>query len=135
MAKKLDAHSFFLFEAAWGAVLLASVWIAHKVVHGEPTKITVLVSAPFAVVMFGAMLRRLNDLKWPALLLIPVCMTYLWILGDNVFFRSGWPIVIPRFVVSILGIYSGVLWMVISFVGESGTGESKLSEDAERADC
>jgi hypothetical protein len=123
VAKKLDAHSFFLFEAAWGAVLLASVWIAHKVVHGEPTKIAVLVSAPFAVVMFGAMLRRLDDLKWPAWLLIPVCMTYLWIFGDNVFFRSGWPIGIPGFVVSILGIYSGVLWMVIGFVrGKPGGG-------------
>ena len=103
--------------------MLASVWIAHKVVHGEPAKITVLVSAPFAIVMFGAMLRRLNDLKWPTLLLIPVCMTYLWILGDNVFFRSGWPIGFPGFVVSILGIYSGVLWMVIGFVGgKTGDG-------------
>jgi hypothetical protein len=124
MAKKLDADSFFLFEATWGAVLLASVWIAHKVVHGEPAKITVLVSAPFAVVMFGAMLRRLHDLKWPTWLLIPVCVTYLWILGDNVFFRSGWPIGIPGFVVSILGVYSGVLWVVISYVGgKRGEGE------------
>ncbi len=123
MAKKLDADSFFLFEAVWGAVLLASVWIAHKVIHGEPAKITVLVSAPFAVVMFGAILRRLNDLKWPKWLLIPVCVTYLWILGDNVFFRGGWPVVIPGFVVSILGVYSGVLWMLIGFVrGKPGSG-------------
>jgi hypothetical protein len=124
MAKKLDAHSFFLFSEAWGAVLLASVWIARKVIHGEPTATALSVSAPFALVMFGAMSRRLTDLSWSRLLLIPVYLTYLWILGDNVLFRDGWPIVIPGFVVSILGMYTGVLWLLISFLkGNPGTAE------------
>src|SRR5216684_1407697 len=108
MAKKpktLDAHSFFLFEEVWGALLLASVWTARRIVPVDGTVVTFYVSVPFAAVLFGAMFRRLRDLRWPRLLLAPVVLMYLWLFGNNVFFRSAWPIVIPRLFIAILGIY------------------------------
>ena len=120
MAKKLDTQSFFVFTEIWGALLIGTVWIARKAIRADVTIVTLSASVPFAVAMLAAMARRLADLRWPRVLLAPVLLMYVWLLGDNILFRSGWPMAIPRVIVAILGLYTGIIWLLISYSKGAG---------------
>lgn len=113
MRYKLDSGDFFLANQIWGLFLIASVWIAHKFDLGEPGAVTMYVSIPFALVMLALVYFRLNDLNWPRILLLPMPLFYAWVLAKEVASTGYGPIPLP--VVAILGIYSGLLWLVVCF--------------------
>ena len=45
-----------------------------------------------------------------------MCAAYMWILCDHVLLGHRWPIEIPKLVIALLGIYSGSLWLLVSFI-------------------
>lgn len=122
----MDAVSFFVFSEVWGALLLLAVWLGSHLFGGEPRIVALSISVPFALCMFGAMWSRLEHLRWPKWLLVPVCVTYVWIFCDNVLFIHRWPIEIPGSAVSVLGIYSGAFWLLISIIDGRDKGDSLL---------
>lgn len=113
MRKALDAHSFFLFSEIWGAFLLLSLWLARRAIPVDPTTSGISISIPFAIVMLGAMLRRLRDLRWSWLLLLPICLEYILIVSGLVISKGRWPVG-PLRTAAVLGIYSGFVWLLIS---------------------
>ena len=116
----MDARSFFVFSELWGALLLLCIWLAHHLPIANSLGLDLLVSLPFAICMFKAMWSRLKDLKWPIVLLAPVCTTYTWILCDHLVFDHRWPIEIPGALVAWFGIYTGILWLLISVIQKKG---------------
>lgn len=116
MAHKIDRESFLVFSELWGATLIGVTFLASKILAADPAVTVLCASVPFACAMFRTMLHRLADLEWPRALLMPMVLTYIWILFDNVVFSKNWPIPIPRLLVGCFAIYSASLWFLLGFV-------------------
>ena len=70
-----------------------------------------MVGFVFAIAMLAMIVWRLNDLGLSRYLALPVALTYIVISAEYLFFH-GVPL-IPRAFTAFLGIYSGVILLII----------------------
>jgi hypothetical protein len=106
---------FFLWNAIWGGLLMASVWFvdhAHFTTPAWHGVLMQIIAFLFAVPMSAMMLFRLNDLRWPRSLVVPTCVLYVGMSAGQLLDR---PLLLGKITTAVLGLYSGLLYLALTF--------------------
>lgn len=125
---------FFFLSSLWGGLLMAFIsWVDNATVQPTPHRAiaTQLIAILFALPMLMMVLFRLNDLRWPRSLVVPTCALYVAMSAGQLLNR---PLLLGRIPTAVLGLYSGLLYLALTFpvVSTRGGNEETFGDRSER---